>query len=34
VAVVHEGLAGAEAVAGVKAYWRGRLTAFKQLLEA
>lgn len=34
VAVVHEKLPGAEAVAEVKAYWRERLTALKQLLES
>jgi hypothetical protein len=34
VAVVHEKLPGAEAVAEMKACWRERLTAFKQLLES
>jgi hypothetical protein len=34
VAVVHERLPGAEAVAEMKAYWRERLTAFKRLLES
>jgi hypothetical protein len=33
VAVAHEKLADAEAVAAMKAYWRERLTTLKQLLE-
>lgn len=34
VAVLHERLTDGNAVAGMKAYWRERLTALKQLLEA
>lgn len=34
VAVLHQKLADAEAAAAMKAYWRERLTALKQLLEA
>jgi hypothetical protein len=34
VAVAHEKLADAAAVAAMKTYWRERLTTLKQLLES